>query len=541
MKSVIDHPVRLLAPHYGDRGAMLHRYLDTAFVPRFKRELQRGGLSAAAAGAWREEERLRHRDQHIVLRLPLHRVFYLVSCRVACQRLGWPALGPERVASAGFVIRRVGGGVEEAWMLEDGEALGWEPAPGERRDPDLARRLRADDTLARRGDPAAYSGEDTHPLHVATARDINGKRHTVLFGYVPLGGFHYRQLPVGDSPFDPASEAAIREAVGGLPWPFGFGDGRSSWRDVDERQVQGGDPSAAFVRLLATVVERHHLGEEGDADQSPLATVTRRIWFYDDGTWPLSRGEFSDRTRDAVVGKRRSSLYEYLADAFAEGAHNPLAPYLARQDLRLDAGQEPEPIPGQPGEDSLSLYLSEADAQELRSALEQRALVQAATRAEEIPIPKFGQAEGDLYRIVPFVRYLDGHGCERITWADDDACSEVFGVAAPFDPEASRPSLIQMPALSDLRRGLARGASVLTPGDTFSLLNSLKLKKGASPEVVPEATPRPGGVQWICSFSLPVVTLVAMILLMIMVALLNIVFWWLPWVRICLPFPSLKR
>ncbi len=37
------------------------------------------------------------------------------------------------------------------------------------------------------------------------------------------------------------------------------------------------------------------------------------------------------------------------------------------------------------------------------------------------------------------------------------------------------------------------------------------------------------------------ITLVAMILLMIMISLLNIIFWWLPWVRICLPFPSLKR
>jgi hypothetical protein len=37
-----------------------------------------------------------------------------------------------------------------------------------------------------------------------------------------------------------------------------------------------------------------------------------------------------------------------------------------------------------------------------------------------------------------------------------------------------------------------------------------------------------------------VVTLVAMILLMIIVTLLNIVFFWLPWVRICLPFPKIK-
>lgn len=77
---------------------------------------------------------------------------------------------------------------------------------------------------------------------------------------------------------------------------------------------------------------------------------------------------------------------------------------------------------------------------------------------------------------------------------------------------------------------------MLTPGDTFDLINGLNLKKGASEDVVGKGPKL--GIQWICSFSLPVITLVAMILLMIMISLLNIVFFWLPWVRICLPFPK---
>jgi hypothetical protein len=67
------------------------------------------------------------------------------------------------------------------------------------------------------------------------------------------------------------------------------------------------------------------------------------------------------------------------------------------------------------------------------------------------------------------------------------------------------------------------------------------LKKGASEDVVPKGDVPQLGIQWICSFSLPVITLVAMILLMIMISLLNIIFFWLPWVRICLPFPSIKK
>jgi hypothetical protein len=42
----------------------------------------------------------------------------------------------------------------------------------------------------------------------------------------------------------------------------------------------------------------------------------------------------------------------------------------------------------------------------------------------------------------------------------------------------------------------------------------------------------------ICCFSMPIITIIAMILMIIMAIVLNIVFWWLPFLRICLPVPS---
>ena len=39
----------------------------------------------------------------------------------------------------------------------------------------------------------------------------------------------------------------------------------------------------------------------------------------------------------------------------------------------------------------------------------------------------------------------------------------------------------------------------------------------------------------ICSLSIPIITICALILLMIIVSLLNIVFWWLPFFKICFP------
>ena len=39
----------------------------------------------------------------------------------------------------------------------------------------------------------------------------------------------------------------------------------------------------------------------------------------------------------------------------------------------------------------------------------------------------------------------------------------------------------------------------------------------------------------ICSLSIPIITICALILLMIIVQLLNIVFWWLPYFMVCFP------
>ena len=41
----------------------------------------------------------------------------------------------------------------------------------------------------------------------------------------------------------------------------------------------------------------------------------------------------------------------------------------------------------------------------------------------------------------------------------------------------------------------------------------------------------------ICSFSIPIITIIAMLLMMLMAIVLNFVFWWLPFLKICLPVP----
>jgi hypothetical protein len=600
------HPVRLAAPFFAEPqanpseggGALLLRYQDPEFIPRFLTELAAGRLSDPAQSSWWREDRFSPHDDRLVLRLPIHRTFYLVVCELSCDRLGAPALDPARVASAGFVVRRQAGaaaplltsrggplgrllsresgdrtlktqvrelalateGREQQWTLEEGEPLGWSGVPEGGRDPDLDRRVCANGVGRRQPRPPAYTGEETHPMHPVTARDASGRLHTLLYGFLPLGG---QSLAMG-SPFDPGDEsAAVAAEHARLPWPFGYrGRASRSWRTGDGVQVDAGVPTPACFVLLEVLVNRYHLGEparaggdgEGDPLNADLAEQAQGLWFREPRFGPRGLGiedgtpVFALETRGVV----RFSLYDYLTACFAAGDANPLIPWLADQRRAIDAAggldsaPDLDPLPARPGDGagtlSLDLGLDEADAEEWRLLLGQRLVDQARRLGSEIPIPKFRQGPDDLFQVVPFVRARDDAGRERLTWAGAVARSVPFRVAAPFDPDASRPALIQMPGLRDLKRGLAKGAAMLVPPDTQGLLDTLKLNEGVGPDLAEKPTANAAGlgIQWICSFSIPVVTLVAMILLMIIVTLLNIVFFWLPWVRICLPFPKIK-
>lgn len=562
---VHPHPVSLRAPFYSSvKGAELHRYFEPEFTNLFQQDLQRHRLDDPENNQWKSEDSFSRFQDFPVLRLPMHKSFYLVSCEVVCDRPGKPALDPQQIASAGYVIRRMSSKGEQSWMLEDDKALGWQSTPTGTRDPDVNRRccglgINGKTKVKLRGatpPPLAltYTGEQTHPMHAIKTYDAQGKCHTIIYGYVALGGTYMLRQQFGQSkkakanstatsPFTPESLSNFsKTAATQLPWPFGFkpvdGTLDKTWTDDCTRPINKALPSMAFFELLKHLVNRYHLGEANIEDNSALQTWAEKQHFYTETKKnKLFPEVFSDFTRGHFSPVNTpESLYAWLSGNFQQ-AENPLVKYISTQEKRLDEGKPLESIPDL---GNYSLYITQADAQELRNHLDQRVLDQVVGKVKEIPLPKFGQESSDVYQIVPFIRVRNACGGEEIVWGHAQMRTEKFRVAAPFDPNASRPSLIQMPSLADLRKGMAQGVSMITPPDTFSLLNALNLKKGASEDVVPSNIPQLG-IQWICSFSLPVITLVAMILLMIMISLLNIIFFWLPWVRICLPFPSIKK
>jgi len=119
--------------------------------------------------------------------------------------------------------------------------------------------------------------------------------------------------------------------------------------------------------------------------------------------------------------------------------------------------------------------------------------------------------------------------------------SRPFQLASFFDPDApARPLQVALPidttpaALRKYDKGVAFMISDQL-GKQISRVKGLKqLMEGDL------AAPNGLGLGMICSFSIPIITICAFIVLMIFLILLNIIFWWLPFFRICFPLPTLK-
>jgi hypothetical protein len=120
------------------------------------------------------------------------------------------------------------------------------------------------------------------------------------------------------------------------------------------------------------------------------------------------------------------------------------------------------------------------------------------------------------------------------------APSRAFRLGGFFDPDApARPLVIRMP-LDTSPKGLRKfpkGVGVLMSSklrQQVEQVRNAKLKDIDEGNINSEPS---WGIGMICSLSIPIITLCAFIVLMIFLSLLNIVFWWMAFFKICLPIP----
>jgi len=133
-----------------------------------------------------------------------------------------------------------------------------------------------------------------------------------------------------------------------------------------------------------------------------------------------------------------------------------------------------------------------------------------------------------LYQVSIHARVRGEQGCEYLVHS---APSLPFHVASYYETRLMPPRPIRMPSLKDLKKAVS-GAAMILPEDLNAEVSRLRFPDG---EVEQSGIALAG--RWIYVFSIPIVTICAMILLMLMITILDFIFRWIPYAILRIPLP----
>jgi hypothetical protein len=482
---------------------------------------------------------------------PLHGCYYLVLGSLVCRQVGLPDRAVRRNAgqATGFVVRRITGGVEQGWVNE-GEHRGWNPV-------DVRKGLVTDEEVL-----------PLHPVQVCTeqtpglaAYRVQGNcARTIYHGYVPVGNYDKYTAEKKYAPAAPkatpdaaaAQNAALFSAylaevyaddTGGLedagggfrasefdtrvigPWQQA-----DAARALDQAKLAGKDKErqrqaeyyiivdlADFVaRALPDVwkaIKKFYGGESNPKAGVTGAQLVLLNHLLNDPDDPIDNTW--NAANDGALGK-----VMYDVRAAVDGASEYLLPVVANVPTNLKLGTLPGTL-----KTEVIAALGQTPATKMQVSGEFAELLREQVRATK-------PAGGARY----FLRMVYTHDPLCPPLLSDPSADVQF--ARFFDGDApARKVRIEAPRMADLRK-FKPGVGIAMDKDLRDVLNRVHegLKDG-DPLTEPS-------VNWelgmICTFSIQIVFMVAFIVMFIFLILLNIVFWWLPFLKICLPIPKPK-
>jgi hypothetical protein len=498
---MVDHPVLVRGGGIGTKGtapSILARS-DQEFIPGILDELKSEGGRTALAGHLAS-----HRDRAGMLRLfqPVHRVFHVVLIDVACDVFGQPRLDASRIESAGLVVRRAGEsgrgmGRLEGWMQAGSKVRGWVPladGAAESLDPDPARRpaeYRSGNSAINHRLAEILGGrepleERVSPLFVAPPEVCRAAGRTLLYGLVPVTSTERSEAPP-----EPASypESVVRELLPGL---LRRGDERSipfagqvvRATSADAVQLQG------FSSDLQTLVADFDIFGESAPSQALRSRLRAISLLYPgDATGPAD--EFLLRATRVLLNREESTEVRM-----------PLA------------------------------WPAVSERFEREFTREARTVLEARLASVSPPEGRFDELARS-FRLRGFVRVKSENGCPpKLVWSE---YSELFGIVPWYESSDVPPVRVALPDTSlDALKRLRPNVAFVMPEELFRRIQGSKLsgllegKSGRGPAI---------GMDWICAFSIPIITLCAFIVLNLFLALFNIIFFWLPYAKVWIPFP----
>jgi hypothetical protein len=520
-----DHDVRLHGAWAvrGDGAPSILERRDEDFVAALLGELA-GPNSAAVVPGQRPAA-----GAGGALRLwqPVHRTFHVALLDAHCDTFGQPRLDPRKIDSAGQVIRRVrtqpdGTKRYEAWCATQNQVAGWvtlpDPAsPDHLRDPDPARRPlprhTADPVFDRQTFGAGdLTAEETTALFVAPPATAAATSRTLLYGVMPLtSSSRAGAMPKGAAPTadEWAAHLSLLLRASGNPvslWPAHSQAARAAKldrADVKNTPVTLPDstinPGASrFVLLVRQLAQEFGLLRPANPD----------------------------------TGRRLVATLNRLTLTLVDGTTRPAGDYLAAA-ARLYFDQ-PKPALDLPRPQTWPA-VDPAIAAELLQLLQQTS---AETELALFSSQSGGGRYDDptaRYVLRAFIRVKQPGGCPpKIVWSP---YSEEFSIAPWYDSGPAGPVAVTLPDLTpEFLKQVKPNVAFSVPAKLANVLNQ-------DPKKFLDGSASQGSsftLDWICGFSIPIITICAFIVLNIFLSLLNLLFFWLPFVKICVPFPRKK-
>lgn len=432
-------------------------------------------------------------DTPLKLFQPAHGHFYLVAAHLVCRLAGLPdhivdVAGGEQVA---FVLRRLEAeGTERAWVP----------------DPDDATRQRHFWTSLKRGEEQRLAkDEELFPMFPVNFT-VEERRRRLLVGLIPTSSRETFQSATSFAAADAEGHPLVLEAEERVVGPYDY----LKAIPPEAAEVEPEKDTSRFLLLDLAILIREDLPSLWTAIEKGVAPPSTS----------KTRGLYDVLQSHRVESVGTAPTWrEALVAAWKDGAR-----ISAGEPSTVDVNLRRSPL----SVDTLRAHLTEA----MKSST-------TPTPQPSGPVPKL-ERPGEIQYVLRCV-YVRPH-CGALQPPLVSEPSVAFTLAPFFDPDApARPVHITLPADTSIA-----GLRKYKKNVSFVLSNKLREQmsraggdlKGLMDKKLPGGTGFNLGE--ICSFSIPIITICAFIVLMIFLILLNIIFWWLPFLKICLPTVKAK-
>lgn len=512
-----------------------------------------------------------------------HQRFYMVSACLVCSIPGMPdrvlnTASQERVS---FVMRRV----QTTSSPQDGSAPDLSQGFSEYAFVNTARgniwQQVTDSALA------PLPGEDQLPLFPVTYVADDGRKRRLLSGLVPVGKREaYLGAPLVTSPAGAVSKPTPPPPpLGGLRETLLNMQVIQPWANLDQlEQLKNADPKNTDPKQIQSLQDQiqvaswYILLDFAQYLQKYLPKVWQAITsaMQHNGLTKQEQALVSTLEHTASSANRislRKALHDIVAwrdklenetQSYTDDPTNwpdfnfslidpNLFPLV--QEMAFGIGLPPLPSSARAKSEKLVMHISQP-AQAIKAASSPTSfvpttlekLVTAALPAQapeaNLPPPQVAQTVPDRSDSAWFVIrcVFERPNCGPLRPTVVSAPTTVFKLAAFFDPDApARAIRISLPvdtSVAGLRKFNKNVAFVISDSLHKQMARVTDLKSAMDGKI---GDGQGIDIGLICSFSIPIITICAMIVLMIFIVLLNIVFFWIPLLKICFPIPKVKE